>query len=425
MLRGLDKMGFKSPTAVQNAAIAPTLDKKDLLVQAPTGTGKTCAFGIPTVEAIDTENRSIQTIILCPTRELVLQTTAVLRQLTAFKPGIGITALYGGQPIQHQISALRRKPQIVVATPGRMLDHIRRRTTRLGEVKLVVLDEADRMLDMGFRDDMDAILENVPEARQTILFSATMSKEITDVAHRYQHEAERIHIQSNSLAVDLVEQHYSPVRRGAKTKALLQLLNDNSFERLLVFVATKAMADSLAKELCEGGFSADALHGDLRQKQRDTVMRKYRTGAISILVATDVAARGIDVDNISAVINYDIPIETESYVHRIGRTGRAGQTGIAHTFVYPHEMNNLQQIISATGAQISLCDLGFTPPPYRQERPSARKTGGYKPGKDKYKGAASRGKSRRGGQGQGQGNSHGNSQSHSSFMRKKKHKQAV
>lgn len=359
LMRGLTKMGFETPTPVQKASIRPMLQKRDLLVQAPTGTGKTAAFGIPVVEGIVSENRNIQTIILCPTRELAVQITTVLKQLASCKPGVRILAVYGGEPIRRQITALGRKPQIVVATPGRMLDHIRRRTARLGNVNCVVLDEADRMLDMGFRDDINLILQSVPTARQTVLFSATLSDGVRHIASEYQKDARSIHIQQETLAVEKVEQFYSEIRGNAKTPALLHLLREKRFGLSLVFVATKAMADTLARQLADAGFSADSLHGDLRQSQRDKVMEKYRSGKVNILVATDVAARGIDVNNIDAVVNYDVPGDVDSYVHRIGRTGRASKSGVAYTFIYPRERRKLQEIVS--GAKASILPVVLNP----------------------------------------------------------------
>ena len=352
ILRGLDKMGFEAATEVQEKSIVPMMEKHDLMVQAPTGTGKTCAFGIPVIEAVDTRNSNIQSVILCPTRELAIQTATVLKRLTAFKPGVRIVALYGGERIERQMTALRRRPQIVVATPGRMMDHIRRRTARLKGVSLVVLDEADRMLDMGFREDMDTILESVPKERQTVLFSATLSEEIKRIAREYQINARHIQIKQETLTVDCVEQYYAEIRGKAKTPALVKLLQDKKFGLSLVFVGTKSMADELAGQLSQSGFRAAALHGDLRQRQRDIVMDQYRSRRIDILVATDVAARGIDVHNIDAVINYDLPQDSDSYVHRIGRTGRANKTGVAYSFVYPRERGRLQQIMLSTKAKI-------------------------------------------------------------------------
>lgn len=327
------------------------LDGHDLLVQAPTGTGKTAAFGIPAIEKIQPANRNIQTIILCPTRELAVQTAGVLGRMLLYKPGIRVLALYGGEPIQRQIMALKRRPQIIVATPGRMLDHMKRRTVRLGHVSCVVLDEADRMLDMGFRDDMDTILQSVPVERQTVLFSATISSDIKRISAQYLNDAEQISIRQETRTVDKVEQFYCEIR-GSKVPALLQLLKEKQFGLSLIFVATKAMADNLASQLTDAGYPADALHGDLRQSQRDKVMARYRGGKVGILVATDVAARGIDVHHIDAVINYDIPGDCESYIHRIGRTGRANQSGSAYTFIYMKERGKLQGIMQATHAAI-------------------------------------------------------------------------
>jgi ATP-dependent RNA helicase DeaD len=352
MLRGLEKMGFTTPTPVQEAAIEPMKARHDLLVQAPTGTGKTGAFGIPTVEAIDPNNQNIQAIILCPTRELAVQTERVIKNFSAYKQGVRTLALYGGEPIYKQITALRKKPQIIVATPGRMIDHMNRRTAKYNHVNLVVMDEADRMLDMGFRDDMNMILEKVPTNRQTVLFSATVSNEIKKLAEEYQTDSKHIHIQTEPSEVTHVEQFCTEVQQGAKTPTLLRLLKENTFAQVLVFVGTKLMADTLTQDLNQNGYRSDVLHGGLKQSQREKVMRRYRTGQVNILVATDVAARGIDVSNIDAVINYDIPGDSDSYTHRIGRTGRANQSGVAHTLLYRKERWKLEAIIKETRASI-------------------------------------------------------------------------
>ncbi|WRS26656.1 DEAD/DEAH box helicase [Oscillospiraceae bacterium MB08-C2-2] len=352
LMRSLAKMNFQTPSPVQEAAIGPMLGHSDLLVQAPTGTGKTAAFGIPVVENTDPANRNIQTVILCPTRELAAQTTNVIKQLAAFKPGVGILALYGGDPIQRQIVALRRRPQIIVATPGRLMDHMQRRTIRLNHIQCIVLDEADRMLDMGFRDDIGTILQSIPNKRQTVLFSATLSSEIKNIAATHQVDAQYIGIRQNTLTIDKVEQFYSEIRGNAKTPALIHLLGEKKFGLSLIFVATKIMADTLARQLTEAGYPSDAIHGDLRQSQRDKVMRRYRDKKVRVLVATDVAARGIDVSGIDVVVNYDIPSDSDSYVHRIGRTGRANNSGVAYTFIYPRERSKLQGIMASTRATI-------------------------------------------------------------------------
>ncbi|MDQ5984252.1 MAG: DEAD/DEAH box helicase [Eubacteriales bacterium SKADARSKE-1] len=384
MLKALNKMGFTKATPVQEQTISIMLDKKDMIVQAPTGSGKTCAFGIPIIEAIDIKKRTTQSIILCPTRELVIQTTDVLHKLTLYMHGIRISAIYGGARISSQITALRSKPQIIVATPGRIMDHIRRKTVALEQVNLVVLDEADRMLDMGFRDDIDTIFKNIPKQHQTILFSATISDSIKRIAKEYQSDAKMVHIKQEALTVDAVKHYYIKIPKGGKFNALESLIKEKKFNRSLIFVGTKSMADTLTLKLLKSGFTAKALHGDLRQRQRDAVMDKYRKGLVNILVATDVAARGIDVNNIDAVINFDIPDSSDSYVHRIGRTGRANQDGIAYTFIYAKEQSKLGSIVRDTKAVISpilinniVCDE-LTKQPYKCDV-KKQKNSGAKP----------------------------------------------
>lgn len=353
LLKGLQKMNFSKPSAVQDAAINPMLDKKDVLVKAPTGTGKTAAFGIPVIENIDKSNNYIQTIILCPTRELVLQTLSVLRMLTTYTNGIRTLALYGGEAIQRQITALKNKPQIIVSTPGRMLDHIKRRTVKLNNISCVVLDEADCMLDMGFREDIGKILNSITKAHQTVLFSATLSKEIQKIAETYQDNAEYICIKKGTLSTDNIKQYYSKMQSNKKTPALIKLLQEQQFKRSLVFVSTKVMAEKLSKQLANSGLIADTIHGNLSQGQRNNVMQRYRRGKINVLVATDIAAHGIDVEEIDIVVNYDIPGDSDSYTHRIGRTGRADKTGVAYTFIVPQEQNKLKKIIGNIKLNIS------------------------------------------------------------------------
>lgn len=351
--RAIDSMGFQDATPVQDKTIRPFLDGLDLIVQAPTGTGKTCAFGIPLSQTVDTRSRDAQVLILSPTRELAIQTSKVIQKLTRYKENVRIATLYGGENIQKQFAALRRHPQVVIATPGRLLDHIERRTVKLGAVKTVVLDEADRMLDMGFRKDMDKILKTVPAKRQTVLFSATLSKEIMAITKNYQYKAKHIAIRQDALTVKSVEQYYTTVNTGGKKGELLALLENSAYTTSLVFVNTKRMADRLCDGLRKSGYSAGALHGDMKQQQRDKIMRSYRSGNLEILVATDVAARGIDVSNIDVVVNYDIPNDSDSYVHRIGRTGRANQCGIAHTFIYKQETGKLKAMMRDTHAVIT------------------------------------------------------------------------
>jgi len=367
-MRGLEKMNFQTPSPVQAAAIEPMMNGQDLLVQAPTGTGKTAAFGIPLIERIDTTSRHIQAVVLCPTRELAIQTASVLRQLASCKPGIRTLALYGGAPISHQITSLKRCPQIIIATPGRLMDHMQRRTTRLDQVNCIVLDEADRMLDMGFRDDIATILLSSPGERQTVLFSATVSEEIKKIAATHQNDAQHICIEKETLQKSQVKQYYAQVQRNSKMPALLELLEEQKFGLCLVFVATKAMAENLATQLTDAGHPADSIHGDLHQRQRNKVMQRYREGKISLLVATDVAARGIDVTGIDAVVNYDIPSDPDSYVHRIGRTGRADRNGVSYTFVSSNERGRLQDIVSSTKAKISQISLDPSEPQKREGR---------------------------------------------------------
>ena len=352
LLQGLNAINFTTMTPVQREAIPVILQKQDVLVQSPTGTGKTCAFGIPLVEADQPENHTIQALILCPTRELVLQTTSVLRQLTKFMEGVKIASVYGGERIDKQIVSLRRKPTIVVATPGRAIDFLQRRVLKLEHVKTVVLDEADRMLDMGFREDIDMILLATPGTRQTVLFSATINNEVARIAREYQQDAVTIRIGEDIATALSVSQFYIRTESKAKIPTLVKLLQEKKFSCCLVFAGTKAMAETIAEHLMKRGHRAAVLHGDLRQKQRDFVMSQYRGGELDVLVATDVAARGIDVRGIDVVINYDIPQNAESYVHRIGRTGRAQQAGTAYTFVYPKEMQRLREIMFETKANV-------------------------------------------------------------------------
>ncbi|MDR0885568.1 MAG: DEAD/DEAH box helicase [Clostridiales Family XIII bacterium] len=343
VLKALKSMNFEMATPVQTKSINPMSSGIDLMVQAPTGTGKTAAFGIPVIDNIDIEDSSIQSLVLCPTRELATQTAAVMRNLTKFKPGIRIQALYGGEPIRHQINALKRKPHIIVATPGRMIDHQNRHTTRLGNVKTVVLDEADRMLDMGFRDDMKTILDATPEDRQTVMFSATTSREVERIAKAYQKDAQMISIGDlGKKTVDSVDQYYSEVELRKRESTLVRLIKDNHFKLSIVFVSRKHMADDLANCLSANGIKSAALHGDMRQSQRNRVMARYKKGDLQVLVATDVAARGIDVENIDAVINFDMPQDSDSYVHRIGRTGRANTTGVSYSFITPRDFKKFR-----------------------------------------------------------------------------------
>lgn len=352
MLRSLDDLGFTETTPVQGETIVPMLERNDMLVQAPTGTGKTCAFGIPIIENIDSEASGIQAVVLCPTRELVLQTTDVFRTLTKFNANIKIAPIYGGGRIDRQLMSLRRKPQVVVATPGRMMDFLGRKALKLEEINVVVLDEADRMLDMGFRDELSSILGAMPENRQTVLFSATIPSEVEKIALSYQKEPVMIRVEAETEDIDQISQYYIQVKARTKMNVLIKLLDEKKFKLCLVFAGTKLMVDTIAEQLILSGHRAAPIHSGLRQSKRDYVMKQYRNGLLDILVATDVAARGLDVNNIDAVINYDIPQNAEDYIHRIGRTGRAHQSGEAFTFVYPKEHSRLRDIMHVTDTSI-------------------------------------------------------------------------
>ncbi|HEX2947545.1 MAG TPA: DEAD/DEAH box helicase [Clostridia bacterium] len=352
ILGAIDDLGFEEATPIQAQTIPHIMEGRDVIGQAQTGTGKTCAFGIPAIEMLDPAEESVQVLILCPTRELAIQSSEELKSLTKYKSGIRILPIYGGQPIDRQIRALKNHPQIIIGTPGRVMDHMRRHTLKLANLKIMVLDEADEMLNMGFRDDIDTILGEIPEERQTVLFSATMPKEIMDLTNKYQKAPIHIKISHKELTVPGIEQYYLIVGNSAKPEILSRLIDANDIKLALVFCNTKKRVDDLAGELQSRGYSAEALHGDMRQEQRDKVMSRFRNGQFDILIATDVAARGIDVDDVEAVFNYDLPGDDEYYVHRIGRTGRAGKTGKAYSFVSGREVNQLKDIQRFTKSKI-------------------------------------------------------------------------
>ncbi len=347
-------MGFEEATPIQTKAIPVILQGKDVIAQAPTGTGKTCAFGIPAIEGIDVTKDHVQVLILCPTRELVIQTTEELKALTKYKEGVRSLPIYGGQQIERQITGLKKKPQIIIGTPGRIMDHLRRKTLRLDQLHMIILDEADEMLNMGFREDIDVILESVPEDRQFVLFSATLPKAILDIADKYQTNTVKINVVHKALTVPTVEQFYLEVRESNKVEVLARLIDANNFKLSVVFCNTKKRVDDLCKDLQARGYSAEALHGDMKQLQRDSVMSRFRNGFVDILIATDVAARGIDVDDVDAVFNYDLPSDEEYYVHRIGRTGRAKREGVSFSFAAGREMNKLRDIQRYTKCKIKL-----------------------------------------------------------------------
>jgi ATP-dependent RNA helicase DeaD len=352
--KGIDDLGFEEATPIQAQSIPYILNGSDIIGQAQTGTGKTCAFGIPAVDMLESDSESVQVLVLCPTRELAIQSSEEIKSVSKYKKGIRILPIYGGQPIERQIKALKNHPQIIIGTPGRVMDHMRRRTLKFANLKMIILDEADEMLNMGFREDIDTILKEAPADRQTILFSATMPKEILDLTKLYQKNPLHVKVAHKALTVPSVEQYYLMVSGSTKFEILARIIDANDIKLSLVFCNTKKRVDELAADLQSRGYSAEALHGDLRQDQRDKVMAKFRNGQIDILIATDVAARGIDVDDVEAVFNYDLPSDEEYYVHRIGRTGRAGRAGKAYSFVVGREINKIRDIQRFTKAPITL-----------------------------------------------------------------------
>ncbi len=341
--RAISEMGFEETTPIQEITIPVALDGKDLIGQAQTGTGKTAAYGIPMIEKISLDVDFIQAAVLTPTRELAMQVAEELNRIGQFKKVYALP-IYGGQDINRQIKALKNRPQIIVGTPGRLMDHMRRRTIRLNRIQILVLDEADEMLNMGFIEDIETILAEVPAERQTLLFSATMPKSIQDLAERFMDHPQLMHTQAKEITVPLTEQIYLELHESDKLDVLSRLLDIYSPELAIVFARTKRRVDELGEALAKRGYSAESIHGDLTQARRDAVMRKFKEGTIEVLVATDVAARGLDISGVSHVFNFDIPQDPESYVHRIGRTGRAGKTGLAVTFVTPREFHQLRLI---------------------------------------------------------------------------------
>lgn len=344
ILRAVRELGFERMTPIQEQAIPLFMTGRDIIGQAQTGTGKTAAFGIPILQKIDPENRSLQAVILCPTRELAMQAAEELRKFSKYMNGIKVLPVYGGQDIVRQIKNLKGGVQIVVGTPGRVMDHMRRHTLKMEHVHTVVLDEADEMLNMGFREDIETILKEMPTERQTGLFSATMPKPILDITKTYQKDAVYIKMTPKEVTIPLIKQAYYQVRRQDKEEVLCRLIDYYDPKRALIFCNTKRMVDELTEHLKARGYEVEGLHGDLTQGQRDTVMNLFRGGRTNILIATDVAARGIDVNDVEAVYNYDVPEDIEYYVHRIGRTGRAGKTGRSFTLVVGREAYKIRDI---------------------------------------------------------------------------------
>ena len=331
--KAVERMGFAEMTEIQEKTIPVMLAGHDVIAKAPTGTGKTMAFGIPIIERIDPDSEDVQAVILAPTRELAMQITDEMRQIAVCHEGVRLVCLYGGQPIAKQINALKRRPQIVVATPGRLSDHMKRRTVTLGQVQTVVLDEADRMLDMGFIHDVTRILDKIPHRRNLGMFSATISREVMDISWIYQRDPEEITVQATQENKPDILQYRLDVDSDAKVDAIAAIIKKQGLERVICFCNTKGSTERLTKFLQMRGLDAQCIHGDIPQKKREEVMAQFREGKLHVFVATDVASRGIDVDDVDAVFNYEVPEENEYYIHRIGRTGRAKKHGVAYTLL--------------------------------------------------------------------------------------------
>ena len=349
ILKAVEKKGYVQATPVQAGAIPYFMDWQDVIAKAPTGTGKTFAFGIPMVEHTDPEGTDVTGLVLAPTRELAIQIQDELRDLCAFKEGVRVVCLYGGQPIDRQINQLKKHPQIVVATPGRLMDHMKRRTVRLDHVETVVLDEADRMLDMGFVRDVTRILDQIKNRKNLGMFSATISREVLDISWVYQRYPVEITVQADVQNKPDIDQYRIEVDRSAKAELTVQLLTHGGYERAIAFCNTKNMTDRLSGLLKMNGITCEAIHGDIQQVSREKSLQRFREGKFRVLVATDVAARGLDIDDVDVVFNYDVPDENEYYVHRIGRTGRAKRHGVAYTFVSGvNEDLRMDQIVRGT-----------------------------------------------------------------------------
>lgn len=356
ILKGIEAMGFEEASPIQAQSMAPLLEGKDVIAQAQTGTGKTAAYGIPMLERVEKKG-PLQGLVLCPTRELCLQVANELANLGAYKKGVKILPVYGGTSIDRQIRALKGGVQIVVGTPGRVMDHMRRKTLRFDNLSIAILDEADEMFDMGFRDDMRTILDETPDNRQTCFFSATMEKDIMDFSAKFQRDPEIIRIKHKQLTVENIEQYYLEMKASMKPEILSRLVDIYDPTLAIVFCNTKRRVDALVSEMASRGYAVDGLHGDLKQNQRDSVMKRFRNSSIDMLVATDVAARGIDVGDVDMVVNYDLPQDEEYYVHRIGRTARAGRKGLSFSFIVGRDIYKLEDIVRYTKADLSYMEL--------------------------------------------------------------------
>ena len=351
LLKAVLDMGFDSPTPIQEQIIPLAMQGIDLIGQAQTGTGKTAAFGIPLLSKIEKDNKAVQALILAPTRELALQVSQEINRLAKYK-NVEAIAIYGGEDIGKQIRGLKKNPQIVVATPGRFMDHMRRNTINLANIQTVILDEADEMLSMGFIEDIETILQEVPSERQTLLFSATMPKRIQSVSQKFMKSPQTVAVKNKTMTVDTIEQRYLDLKEKDKFDALCRLMDIHCPELSIIFGRTKRRVDELSEALSIRGYDVEGIHGDMKQERREKVLRRFKRGSIKILVATDVAARGLDISGVSHVFNFDLPQDPESYVHRIGRTGRAGQKGISFTFVTPREREYLELIEDTTKSKM-------------------------------------------------------------------------
>ena len=352
LLRGIEKMGFKTPTPIQEKTIGPLMKGKDVIGQAKTGSGKTLAFSIPLLQSVDPRNPRVQALVLAPTRELAVQITQEMRKLGAYT-GVRFVTIYGGQSIGGQRDELRRGVQVVVGTTGRVIDHIQRRWLDLRSEKFVVLDEADTMLDMGFIDDVDFILGLIPAQRQVCIFSATMPQKITELSRKYMKDPEKILVDADEPSVDTLDQFFAVVKHDEKLNFLTDLLQKERPASTIVFRRTKRGADKLAMDLHKKGYEVVPLHGNLSQNQRDHYMNAFRDGRADILVATDIASRGIDVSQVDLVVNYDVPVDPLIYFHRVGRTARAGRNGKAYSFVSKEESGDFARILRMTKAPIA------------------------------------------------------------------------
>ena len=358
LMQAIQKKGYVQATPVQGGAIPYFMEYRDVIAKAPTGTGKTFAFGIPMVEHIDPESTDVLGLVLAPTRELAIQIRDELRDLCAFKEGVRSVCLYGGQPIDKQITQLKKRPQIVVATPGRLMDHVKRRTLRLDKVETVVLDEADRMLDMGFIRDVTRILDLMPQRRNLGLFSATISREVMDISWVYQRDPMEITVRPVEESKPDITQYRLDVDRNEKVDTMVRLMEIGGYDRVIAFCNTKNMTDRLSGLLRMRNISCEAIHGDIQQRVREKTLQKFREGKLRVLAATDVAARGLDIDDVDAVFNYDVPDENEYYIHRIGRTGRARRHGVAYSLVSSiTEGIRLDDIRKNTGNEIRTVKL--------------------------------------------------------------------